>query len=180
MLSLVTIYWFYSKLHTIKTEFQVLVRMLIKIQICRLPERIQSVFSHIVRKDSSNLPKPSPQCQMVRLHKYYVISLTIITLLSSLYSRVQTRVQYLHTYHTTFSLPPPMTTWPWCSPPPRPKSCQNLMRPWAASEKNISTDSWCQCALIRRHRRRRAATAVAASPPPLRCRANATTAALSR
>ena len=104
MLSLVTIYWFYSKLHTIKTEFQVLVRMLIKIQICRLPERIQSVFSHIVRKDSSNLPKPSPQCQMVRLHKYYVISLTIITLLSSLYSRVRTMVQYLHTYRTTLSL----------------------------------------------------------------------------
>jgi len=42
--------------------------------------------------------------------------------------------------------------------------------------KNMSADSWCQCALIWRHLRRRAATAVTALPPPLRCRANATAA----
>jgi len=52
-----------------------------------------------------------------------------------------------------------------------------MMRPWAASEKYISADSWCQCALIQCHRRHRAATAVAALPPPLRCHANATAAA---
>ncbi len=37
------------------------------------------------------------------------------------------------------------------APPPRPKLCQNMMRPWAASAKNISADSWGQCALIRRN-----------------------------
>ena len=71
-----------------KMKFRELVPMLIQVQICRLLERIRSVFSHIVRKDTSNLPKPSPQCQMVRLHKYHVFSLSIIILpiLSSLYS----------------------------------------------------------------------------------------------
>ena len=43
----------------------VLVPMLMKIQIRRLPERIRSVFSHIVRKDTSNPLEPHPQCQMV-------------------------------------------------------------------------------------------------------------------
>ena len=43
--------------------------------------------------------------------------------------------------------------------------------------KNISADSWCQCAMIWCHRCRRAATAVAALPTLLRCRANATAAA---
>ncbi len=43
-----------------KTKFRVLVPMLIKVQICRLLERIRSVFSHIVRRDTLNLPKPSP------------------------------------------------------------------------------------------------------------------------
>ena len=51
-----------------KMKFRVLVPMLIQVHICRLLERIRSVFSHIVRKDTSNLPKPSPQCEMVRLH----------------------------------------------------------------------------------------------------------------
>jgi len=53
-------------------------------------------------------------------------SLSIITLLSSLYSRVRTMVRYLHTYRTTPSLPPPTTTWPWCSPP----LVQNHAKTW--------------------------------------------------
>ena len=42
-----------------KTKFRVLISILIKVQICRLLEMIRSVFSHIVRRDTSNLPKPS-------------------------------------------------------------------------------------------------------------------------
>ena len=51
-----------------KMKFRELVPMLIQVQICRLLERIRSVFSHIVRRDTLNLPKPSPQCEMVRLN----------------------------------------------------------------------------------------------------------------
>ena len=39
----------------------------------------------------------------------------------------------------------------WRAPPPHPKSYQNMMRPWAASAKNISADSLGQCALIQRN-----------------------------
>ena len=42
------------------------------------------------------------------------------------------------------------------TPPPRPKSCQNMMRPRVASAKNISADRWGQCALIRRNGRKKA------------------------
>jgi len=87
-----------------KTKFQVLVPMLIKIQICRLPERIRIVFSHIVRKDNPNPLEPSPQCQMVRLHiilffsKYYYSLSRVLGVLSSWY------IQYLNTY--TVKCPP--------------------------------------------------------------------------
>ncbi len=34
------------------------------------------------------------------------------------------------------------------APPHCPKSCQNMMRPRAASAKNVLADSWGQCAVI--------------------------------
>ena len=46
---------------------------------------------------------------------------------------------------------PPTTIMTMTLPPPRPKPCQNMMRTQVASAKNISADSWGQCALIRRN-----------------------------
>ena len=109
--------------------------------ICWLPERIRSVFSHIVRKDTSNLLEPSPASRWYD-YTYYFFSLSIIFIY--LESRVLSSLLY-STYTTILTLPrasaPPTTTMTMALPPPRPKSCQNMMRTQAASAKNISANS---------------------------------------
>jgi len=90
-----------------KTKFRVLVPMLIKVQICRLLEMIRSVFSHIVRRDTSNLPKPSPQGEMVQLHIIICIMFFSLSInLSSEYS-----MMYLCIVPTKRQ----QQTWQWCA-----------------------------------------------------------------
>ena len=117
MLSLVTIYWFYSKLHTIKTKFRVLVPMLIKIQIFGCQKGYEVSFLSLWEKTLRTFRNHLHNDRWYDYTNIMFFSLSIITLLSSLYSRVRTMVRYLHTHRTTPSLPPPTTTWPWCSPP---------------------------------------------------------------
>ena len=95
-----------------KTKFRVLIPMLIEVQICWLLERIRSVFSHIVRRDTSNLPKPSPQCEMVQLHIIICIMFFSLSInLSSEYS-----MMYLCIVPTKYLPRPPRRQrqkWQW-------------------------------------------------------------------
>ena len=83
--------------------------------ICWLPERIRSVFSHIVRKDTSNLLEPSPASRWYD-YTYYFFSLSIIFIYLeySLACCTLPTLRYLP-YH----VPPrrQQQPWQWRSPP---------------------------------------------------------------
>ncbi len=103
----------------------------------------------------SNLPADNTQEHSVLTeHKnlcvcrLFIFRLQLITILSNYYPSI-----------LCASAPPTTTSRPWRLPPHL-KSCQNMMRIWAAFAKKRSTGSWGQCALIRCNGRKKAQVSI--------------------